>query len=229
MKSLLLHPRGALLGLGLLGSVLVPLDQSALAAPASPADAASVMRDAVNRANHFNRQAHAPVTRRAGFASEEETPAPETPAPVLEEDPQDLIPDEAPTDPFAGEMQEVAADQPLEVDNQGRIDGIYRCAFQIGAKAQAVYVSVNGKRDGQSIFVVADVTENSAGISGWGAGDVTDDGQGGYLFGGETDNQLPFAFAVQVAADGSATAQGLVGVSYRGEDLVSQLSCQSIW
>lgn len=201
---------------------------SVAAQAAQPVDAATVMRAAVAKAQAFN--AAQPATQaasklRRNALRNETTETTVTPA----DDPEDVIPDDAPADPFAGEPHDVTADQPLELDNQGQIDGIYRCTYNFGSKEQSAYVSVNGKRDGQSIFVVADVAENTLGVNGWGAGVARDDGEGGYVFAGTTDTQLPFSFVVTVAADGSASAEGWVGMTFKGEDYLGELSCKSIW
>lgn len=231
MEQLLILQRSAL-ALALAGVGIFGL--SASSAMAANADAMTVMRAAVAQAKAFNATQAAPKAgakaRRNALASDEDSGTePETPPAPPADDPEDIIPDEAPADPFAGEAQEVAADQTLEVDNQGKIDGIYRCTYGLGGKEQSAYVSVNGKRDGQSIFVVADVAENSLGVNGWGAGTVRGDGEGGLVFAGTTDTQLPFGFTVSVAADGSVTADGLIGMTFKGEDYLGELTCKSIW
>jgi hypothetical protein len=187
-------------------------------------DGATVMREAVAQAQARNARSFSRLR-----STTDQTTPPADSTPTAETATPDDPPVDASGDPLAGTAEPVQADQPLEINNQGSIDGIYRCQYDWGGQAKEVYVSVNGKSDGQSIFVIGNVPENSFAISGWGAGKVLKAAEGGYAFVGKTDNDLPFFLAVDVASDGSATADGSVGVAIKGETIIAQLSCKSIW
>jgi hypothetical protein len=148
------------------------------------------------------------------------------------EDPQDVVPDEPPEEPLVGENDPVVAEAEgtgLELDNTGKIDGIYQCSYQFGENTLQTYVSVNGKGNGQSIFLIANLAENSMAMSGWGIGQVVDVEGLGYAFVGDTDNQLPFDLAVVVDEQGQAVAEGTVGFDVQGTKMLAEISCRSIW
>jgi hypothetical protein len=145
-------------------------------------------------------------------------------------DPQDLIPDEAPAEPFAGDNDPVVAGQEsLELDNSGQVDGIYQCSYEVAGKTLNAYVSVNGKGNGQSIFLIANLADNSARVSGWGIGQVIAVEGLGYAFVGNTDNQLPFELAIVVNEQGQALAEGSVGFDVGGTMMLAEITCRSVW
>jgi hypothetical protein len=133
---------------------------------------------------------------------------------------------------LVGENDPVVAEEEgtgLELDNAGKIDGIYQCSYPFGEKTLQTYVSVNGKGNGQSIFLIANLAENSMPMSGWGIGQVVDVDGLGYAFMGDTDNQLPFELAVVVDEQGQAVAEGTVGFDVQGTKMLVDISCRSIW
>jgi hypothetical protein len=150
----------------------------------------------------------------------------------LIEDPDDLIPDDPPEQPLEGDNEPVVAEnegEALELDNVGPIDGIYQCSYEFANRTMQTYVSVNGKGNGQSIFLIANMAENSLAMSGWGIGQVVDVDGLGYAFIGETNNQLPFELAVVVDDQGQAVAEGTVGFDAKGTKMLVDISCSSIW
>lgn len=147
-------------------------------------------------------------------------------------DPEDIVPDEPPEEPLAGDNEPVVSDaegESLELDNSGAIDGIYQCQYMLGSRAYSTFVSVNGKGDGQSIFVIANAADNSLPMSGWGIGQVVNVDGEGYAFVGDTDNQIPFELAVVVDDQGNAVAEGTVGFEVQGTKMLVDISCRSIW
>lgn len=146
------------------------------------------------------------------------------------DDPENLVPDDAPEDPLFGENDPVVTDgEELDLNNAGAIDGIYQCDYEFGEKTLHTYVSVNGMSDGRSIFLIANLAENNMAMWGWGFGQVTDVDGLGYAFVGETDNQLPFELAVVVDEQGQALAEGSVGFDVKGTKILAEISCRSIW
>lgn len=147
-------------------------------------------------------------------------------------DPEDLVPDEPPEEPLAGDNEPVVTEaegESLELDNSGAIDGIYQCQYPFGNQMFNTFVSVNGKGDGTSIFVIANTADNSLAMSGWGIGQVVNVDGLGYAFVGDTDNQIPFELAVVVDAQGNAVAEGTVGFDVKGNKMLVDITCRSIW
>lgn len=145
-------------------------------------------------------------------------------------DPEDILPEDAPEDPLSGDNDPVVAEgEELDLNNSGAIDGIYQCDYEFGEKILQTYVSVNGMSDGRSIFLIANLAENNMAMWGWGFGQVIDVDGLGYAFVGETDNQLPFELAVVVDEEGQALAEGSVGFDVRGKKILAEISCRSIW
>lgn len=147
-------------------------------------------------------------------------------------DPEDIVPDEPPEEPLAGDNEPVVSEaegESLELDNSGAIDGIYQCQYLLGSRTYSTFVSVNGKGNGQSIFVIANAADNSLAMSGWGIGQVVNVDGEGYAFVGDTDNQIPFELAVVVDDQGNAVAEGTVGFEVQGTKMLVDISCRSIW
>ena len=147
-------------------------------------------------------------------------------------------PADATDDPFSGEVDPLAIDSTLALDNSGMLDGIYRCDMTYGSDGQSrsqIYVSVNGKSNGDAVFIIGEIEVRSDAYFGWGIGRVADETDGNtFHFSGNTSEGESFALTASYQEDDSVLASGEAVVMFRtagGEKVgvKTQLSCQSIW
>lgn len=113
----------------------------------------------------------------------------------------------------------------------GSIDGIYQCRAQVEGTFQDAYLTLNGKRDGKSIYLIAAHTPERQSIGGYGIGRVS-----GSKFVGATSDGKKFDFTVALGSSDSDTAyetvslKGKAGVKTLGGVLVNAvLDCNRIW
>lgn len=124
----------------------------------------------------------------------------------------------------------LAAPGPALAADDGAIDGIYRCDITLEGKALQAYLSLNGKKDGKTIYMVAADTEARDGFSGYGLGLIS-----GSKFSGNTSFNKRFDFAIGFTdSDGKGyqgvTLKGAVGVTgAAGKPVNAYLQCKSIW
>lgn len=149
----------------------------------------------------------------------------------------EIEPDDGSADPFGGSAAPLDADEPLELDNAGALDGIYTCDMSYdGGKTKAqTYVSVNGKSNGDAIFIVGEVDVRPDAYFGWGIGRVARETDGiTFTFAGNTSENQPFTLTGTFQEDGSVTASGAAQVMLKTTDgkkvaVKNVLSCKSIW
>lgn len=99
-----------------------------------------------------------------------------------------------------------------------------------GSKQQT-FLTINGKKDGKSIYLIAAATPTANSIAGFGMGLVS-----GKTFTGATSDGKKFSFQLGFASsDGDAayetiTLTGKAGVKTRAGQLANaELSCKSLW
>lgn len=154
--------------------------------------------------------------------------------------PEDESPEEASEDPFAGEVDPLDIDGALALDNAGLLDGIYTCEMTYGRDGQSLlksqlYVSVNGKSNGDAVFIIGEIEARPDAYFGWGIGRVANETDGDtFHFAGQTSEGQPFALAATYQQDGSIRASGEAVVMFGGAAgkkiaVKTRLSCQSIW
>lgn len=141
-------------------------------------------------------------------------------------------------DPFGGEVDPFAYGDDWEYDNSGVLDGIYQCtmAFTADGQSQAqVYVSVNGKRNGDAVFIIGEIEARPDAFYGWGIGRVEDETDGTtFRFSGKTSENERFELTATFQEDDSVRAQGQAVIMFRppgGQpiDVLARLDCRSIW
>lgn len=149
-------------------------------------------------------------------------------------------PAEATGDPFAGQVDPLATDGLLALDNAGVLDGIYVCEMTYGSDGRSplksqIYVSVNGKRNGDAVFIIGEVEARPDAYFGWGMGRVAEETDGDtFLFAGQTSEGQPFSLKATFGPDDSVLAVGEAIVLFGGAsgqkvEVKTRLSCQSIW
>lgn len=150
----------------------------------------------------------------------------------------EALAEEAEDNPFAGEVEPLTVGGQLQLDNSGMLDGIYQCGMTFAGyadPARQLYVSLNGKRNGDTIFIIGELDASETGFYGYGMGRVADETDGTtYTFSGQTEAGQGFAISATYQPDDSVRATGSVGVTFTDEqgkplNLVGQLACTSIW
>ena len=113
----------------------------------------------------------------------------------------------------------------------GAIDGIYQCTVQVSGVTQDTYLTLNGKRDGKTIFLLAAHTPERQAIGGWGVGRVN-----GEQFVGSTSAGKKFSFTVGLGSSDTdsayetVTLKGKAGVKTLAGTLVNAgLTCARLW
>lgn len=113
----------------------------------------------------------------------------------------------------------------------GYIDGIYQCTVNLGGNSSVAFMSLNGRKDGKTAYLVAADQPGRNGYSGYGLGLVSGD-----KFVGNTSFNKRFEFNIgfadgDVAAAGyeQVTLRGTVGVVLAGRAVNARVDCISIW
>lgn len=104
----------------------------------------------------------------------------------------------------------------------GPLDGIYHCSISATGQSYSMYVTLNGHSDGQTIYVMAAVANNSP-FKDFGAGNAT-----ASSFVGTTHDGLPFSFAVS----NTGTSRSLIGTSkalINGQQVDATVNCSLIF
>jgi hypothetical protein len=116
-----------------------------------------------------------------------------------------------------------------QASDNGAIDGLYQCQVSYLNTTEAVFLSVNGKSDGKSIYLIA--ATNHGGIYGFGSGLVS-----GKSFSGNTSANAAFNFTLGFGdqnSDGSAdqvSLKGTAGVLDGFKRAVkATFDCKSVW
>jgi hypothetical protein len=144
----------------------------------------------------------------------------------------DEIADAPEADPFGGQVDALdTGGETLVIDNNGALDGIYKCSLAL-SKPLDIYVSVNGKSNGQSIFVIADLGNDGL-VQGWGIGQISNgSSDGNFLYSGTTSDGKGFSLDAQYDADGNVSATGkatLVDASDKTKSNDTDFTCHSLW
>ncbi len=113
----------------------------------------------------------------------------------------------------------------------GAIDGIYQCRVLVSGTTHDTYLTLNGKRDGKSIYLIAAHTPDRQAIGGWGVGRVN-----GEQFVGSTSAGKKFSFTVGLGSSDTdsayetVTLKGKAGVKTLAGLLVNaDLDCTRLW
>lgn len=148
------------------------------------------------------------------------------------------IPEDALDDPFYGEVLPLEFEEGWEYDNSGMLDGIYSCDLIYSSDGQSrshAYISVNGRSNGDAVFIVGEVDNRPDAYFGYGIGRVSDETDGWtFSFSGNTSEGEPFTMTGTYQEDGSVVASGEAIVMFdagNGEKVAvkNMLHCQSIW
>jgi hypothetical protein len=111
-------------------------------------------------------------------------------------DPNDAPEDAAPN-PFADQTEPVdldsnpaddlTGDAAVAIDNKGPIDGVYECHVSLPfPPIVKTYVSINGKKDGMTVFLQAEINRSGNNFFGYGLGSVTRDSDNVFTYTGTT-------------------------------------------
>lgn len=113
----------------------------------------------------------------------------------------------------------------------GSIDGIYTCDTDVAGAKQQSFLTINGKRDGKSIYLIAAASPSTNAVGGFGMGLVS-----GNTFSGATSDGKKFSFQLGFASNDAdsayenVTLTGKVGVKTRAGQLVNaEFTCKSLW
>lgn len=83
----------------------------------------------------------------------------------------------------------------INLDNDGYIDGIYKCTADHDGKTDQVTIALNGRGDGSQVMMIAADKRESGDFYGVGTGTVS--GAGNTSFSGTTYAGTTFSFSVQ--------------------------------
>lgn len=118
---------------------------------------------------------------------------------------------------------------PVHASDNGAIDGLYQCQVSYLNTSETVFLSINGKSDGKTIYLIA--ATNIGGIYGFGSGLVS-----GKTFSGNTSANAAFNFKLSFGdADGDQSVdqvslKGTAGVLDGFKRAVkASFDCKSIW
>jgi hypothetical protein len=125
-----------------------------------------------------------------------------------------------------------ANDVPPEPEREGgTLDGIYQCKATVDGTVQDTYLTLNGKRDGKSIYLIAAHTPEKQAIGGYGVGRIS-----GKRFVGATSDGKKFDFDIGLGSNDGDTAyeavtlKGKAGVKTLAGVLVNaDLDCNKLW
>lgn len=125
----------------------------------------------------------------------------------------------------------VASIFPAYAVDSGAIDGLYQCNVNLDGLTTTSFMSVNGKYDGRTVFLIAAENELSNGFSGFGLGRVS-----GNRFSGNTSYGKRFMLDLELIgldAEGyysGVNLKGRVGViSSKGHATNAVIDCKTIW
>lgn len=115
--------------------------------------------------------------------------------------------------------------------DDGYIDGIYQCEVMLEGKKSSAFLSLNGRKDGKTVYLVHADGRSVSGLYGYGLGLVS-----GQTFDGNTSFGKRFSFAVEFLdtgdADGLETVRlkGSVGMpGSNGKAVNAYVDCKSVW
>jgi hypothetical protein len=130
---------------------------------------------------------------------------------------------------WSGPTQAIAASR-LETEG-GTLDGIYQCKATTESSTHDTYLTLNGKSDGKTIYLIAAHTPEPQAIGGYGVGRIS-----GKKFVGSTSDGKKFDFDIALgSSDGDAayetvTLKGTAGLKTLANVLVNaHLICHRLW
>ena len=113
----------------------------------------------------------------------------------------------------------------------GALDGIYQCKAIVNGVAEDAYLTLNGKSDGKTIFLVAAHMPDRQAFGGFGIGRIS-----GKSFIGATSDGKKFDFNFNLSSDDgdlayeTVTFKGKAGVkSLTGALVNADLNCNKLW
>jgi hypothetical protein len=83
----------------------------------------------------------------------------------------------------------------IDLNNDGYIDGIYKCNADYDGKSASVMVAMNGRGDGTELMMFAADTRETGDFYGFATGTVG--GENNSVFSGTTQAGVPFTFSIQ--------------------------------
>lgn len=104
----------------------------------------------------------------------------------------------------------------------GPLDGIYQCTMSGAGQSYSLFMTIHGKSDGQSLFVIAAVGNNSP-FKGFGFGPASSTG-----FTGTTDSGQSFTVTA-TGSDPARTLSGSVGVKVNNQPVTATANCQQLY
>jgi hypothetical protein len=126
------------------------------------------------------------------------------------------------------------ADSPSASDphtDGGSVDGIYSCDADVSGSKQATFLTLNGKRDGKTVYLISSFSPDRQSVSGFGMGLVS-----GRTFSGATSDGKKFSFDIgfnNLDGDGAYEGVSLTGFAglktAEGKWVNAHLVCKSIW
>lgn len=164
---------------------------------------------------------------------------------VTTQDPND-IPLDASSNPFDEDADEVDLDSDPDdelkgkaaaaINNQGPIDGVYECVVSLPFPPLiTTYVSINGKKDGMTVFLQAEISRSGNNFFGYGLGSVTRDSENIFTYNGTTSAGQKVSFIAyksnrtqRVTLEGSVTL-GVKAGSSTGEPIHANYECSKIF
>lgn len=118
---------------------------------------------------------------------------------------------------------------PARASDNGAIDGLYQCQVSYLNTSEAVFLSINGKSDGKTIYLIA--ATNYGGVYGFGSGLVS-----GKTFSGNTSANAAFNF--KLSFGDADSDQSVDQVSLKGtagildgfkRAVKANFDCKSVW
>lgn len=164
---------------------------------------------------------------------------------VSTSDPNDL-PEDADSDPFVDNAEPVDLDSDPEddltgdaavaIDNKGPIDGVYECNVSLPfPPIVKTYVSINGKKDGMTVFLQAEISGAGNNFFGYGLGSVTRDADNVFNYTGTTSAGQKVSFMAykswrteRVTLEGGVTL-GVKSGATTGEPIHANYECSKIF
>lgn len=119
----------------------------------------------------------------------------------------------------------------VQAADDGYIDGIYQCEVMLEGKKSSAFLSLNGRKDGKTVYLVHADGQSGSGLYGYGLGLVS-----GQTFDGNTSFNKRFSLAIEFLdtgdADGLETVRlkGTVGMpGSSGKAVNAYVDCKSVW